>query len=171
MAQDVFSRTSQQFGGAISADATRVVFSGDGYDQGIGLILANVQVMYAQDVRRAYEIGSDKTYLIIGRTQGSANLSGVFGPKTLHTGFYTKFGNGCNADQNNLSLLAAAGCTVSAGATSAAIGGTAAAASIAGGTLSVTLKHCVINQFQLAIAAQDMAINNAVAIQFNSLEL
>lgn len=162
MAQDVFSRTSQQFGGAISADATRVVFSGDGYDQGIGLILANVQVMYAQDVRRAYEIGSDKTYLIIGRTQGSANLSGVFGPKTLHTGFYTKFGNGCNADQNNLGLLAAAGCTVSSGT-----GGHP----IAGGTLSVTLKHCVINQFQLAIAAQDMAINNAVAIQFNSLEL
>lgn len=94
MAQDVFSRTSQEFGGAISADATRVVFSGDGFDQGIGLILGNVQVQYSQMIRRAYEIGSTKTYLIIGRTEGAANLQGVFGPKQLHTGFYLKFGNG-----------------------------------------------------------------------------
>lgn len=153
MASDIYARTGNNFNGAFAADAARVVFGGD--VSGVGLLTQQLSVNYAQAVTRLYEIGTNFTYLIAGRTQGQVGMGRVLGPRPLQLGFYTKYGNVCNAATNNLNFEVSAGCT----------------ADTNGAPARFQLKNAVITNMGLSINAQDMLVNEQVNMLFISLEL
>lgn len=160
MASDVYGRAGQEFGGAIAADAARVVFSApeiDGF--GVGMLVQNLQLNYQQQITRVYEIGTDKTFYIAGRTQGQANIARIMGPRPVQLGFYTKFGNACLAAENNIDFIADTGCSSRSGTRF----------STGNNVYAFTLKHAVIISLGISIGAQDMVINEQVAMMFTAL--
>ena len=98
MAQDVYSR-EVQFGGAFSADGARITF-GDAFQ--CGMLVQNIQYQYQQNISRLYEVGCPDVYLVAGRTSGQVSIARIIGPKKLAAAFYTKFGNVCNAGENDI---------------------------------------------------------------------
>ena len=162
MAADVYSRAGQDFGGAVAADAARVVFSSgqtlDGF--GVGMLVQQLQLSYQQAITRVYEIGTDKTFYIAGRCQGQVNMARIMGPRPVQIGFYQQFGNACSAAQNNINFMADTGCNSSGGT-----GG------LGGGTYAFTLKFAVITNLGIQIGAQDMVINEQVSLMFSAMDL
>lgn len=160
MSADVFGRSGQDFGGAIAADGARVVFAGNGLDgSGVGMLVQQLQIAYQQQVTRVYEIGSDKTFYIVGRTQGQVSMGRIMGPRAVQLGFYTKFGNACLAAENNIDFLAEAGCSSAGGGR----------VGLSGNAYQFTIKHAVIINLGIQIGAQDMVINEQVQMMFTAL--
>jgi hypothetical protein len=145
MATDVFSR-DVSYGGSFSADGAAITFA----NFGPGVLVQNIQYQYQQAITRLYEVGSPLIYLVAGRTQGQVSLARVMGPVAITTGFYQQFGNVCNAAGNSLSFQAQMGCGTSGGGTVYTIG----------------LHHCVISQLGGSVSAQDMVINESLAMMF-----
>lgn len=150
MAADIYSRTGNDFKGAFSADAARIVFGGD--VSGVGLLTQQLSVNYAQAITRLYEIGTNFTYYVAGRTQGQVGIGRVLGPRPVQLGFYTKYGNVCNAATNNLNFEIAAGCTSP------------------NAPARFQLKNAVITNMGISVNAQDMLVNEQVNMLFISLE-
>jgi len=176
MAADIYSRAGNDFGGAFAADAAKVVFGSDFLGAGtatasgtraggVGLLTQNLQIQYSQAVTRLYEIGSNATFLVAGRTQGQASMGRVLGPRAVNIAFYTKYGNVCNAGQNNINFEADAGCPENAGLY---YGGGGATAS---GSYTFIIRYVVITNIGIAVAAQDMIINEQLQLMFISLEV
>lgn len=164
MATDVYGRGGQNFGGAIAADAARVVFStgtdGAGVnDPNPGMLVQQLRINYQQQVTRVFEIGTDKTYYVVGRTQGQSEMARIMGPRPIQLGFYTQFGNACLAASNNINFLAEAGCTNISGARTG----------LSGQAYSFTIKAAVIINLGVQIGAQDMVINEQVQLMFTAL--
>lgn len=174
---DIFGRVAQNFGGAMAADAVTMTFSGGvalpgGASSALldkGMLAQQMQMQYQQQVTRIYEIGSNYTYFIVGRTQGQLTLGRIIGPTAINKEFYLRYGDACKADTNTLTFEGVAGCT------GAGLFGTTpapgAAAITATGPSKFTVKHVLINSIGINIAAQDMVINEQLAMMFNSLEV
>lgn len=165
---DIFNRASNQFGGSFASDAAKVVFStgggaaaSPGGSGGVGLLTQSAQINYSQQITRLYEIGSNYTFLVAGRTQGTVSMARVLGPRQVQTQFYTNYGNVCNAANNNLTINMQTGCPTGAGA--GQDGGL--------GSIAFLIKNCVIVSLGLSIAAQDMIVNEQFQMMFISLEL
>ena len=157
MPTDVFSRGGHDFKGSFSADSAKVVFAGGGDLQagGVGLLTQNLSVNYTQQITRLYEIGSQNTYYVGGRTQGQATLGRVFGPRALQLGFYQKFGDVCKAADNTIDFSLEAGCA----------SGSQADFEKAG----FTIHNAVITSMGFTVQAQDMIINEQVQLMFVAL--
>lgn len=154
---DIFSRANQDFKGSFASDAAQVAFSGDGSGNvfGVGLLTQNLGVNYTQSITRLYEIGTNYTYLVAGRTQGQLSMGRVLGPRPVAAAFYTTYGNVCNAATNNLNFSAQAGCNSQS----------------LGGSLTFGVQNAVIVSIGLSVGAQDMVINENLAMTFISLTL
>jgi hypothetical protein len=156
---DIFGRASQEFGGAMAADAVKLTFSGEEatlFDS--GMLAQQLQMQYQQQVTRIYEIGTNKTYFIVGRTSGQVSMNRIIGPKAISSAFYRRYGDACNAEKNNLTFTGAAGCSTGGVINSQA-------------DSTYTVKHVLINSLGINVTAQDMVINEQVAMMFNSLEV
>lgn len=161
---DIFSRSGSDFRGSFASDAAKVVFSGsqqDGLSAGVGLLTQNMAVNYTQQVTRLYEIGTNFTYLIAGRTQGQLSMGRILGPRPVQIGFYTKYGSVCNAATNNLNFEATTGCQ----------GGENPSVTGEGASIRFGVKNAVITNIALTVAAMDMIINEQLAMMFISLDL
>lgn len=160
---DVFSRAGQDFGGAIAADAAQATFSsaGGGLGGSVGMLVQQLGINYQQQVTRIFEIGTESTYYVVGRTQGQVDLARVLGPRAVQLAFYTKFGNACNAATNNINFMADTGCPGAAGS-----GGSG----FSNGTYSFTVMYAVIIQLGITINSQDMIINEKVGMMFAALD-
>jgi len=145
MATDIFSR-DVSYGGSFSADGAAVTFA----NFGPGMLVQNINYVYQQSITRLYEVGSPRIYLVAGRTQGQVTFARVMGPVALTQGFYQTFGNVCNAAGNSLAFSAQMGCGTQGG----------------GATYTIGLNHCVISQLGGSVSAQDMVINETVAMMF-----
>jgi hypothetical protein len=145
MATDVFSR-DVSYGGAFSADGAAVTFT----NFGAGLLVQNISYVYQQAITRLYEVGSSDIYLVAGRTQGQVTLARVLGPSVLMPAFYTQYGNVCNAAGNSLTFTAQMGCGSQGG----------------GQVQTVGINHAVISQLGGSVSAQDMVINETLAMMF-----
>ena len=163
---DIFERTGNTLGGTFAADAATIVFATGGVggnaaggSGGVGLLTQNVQVGYQQQVTRLYEVGSNYTFLVAGRTMGTLSLGRVLGPRPVQTQFYQNYGNVCNAANNIINLAMTEACT--AGSTSGS--GT--------GSLAFKLNNVVLTSISISIAAQDMLVNEQVQAMFVSLDL
>jgi hypothetical protein len=164
---DIFARAGNDFRGAFSADAARVVFAGQGLASdagGVGLLTQNLSVNYAQQITRLYEIGTNATYLVAGRTFGNIGLGRVLGPRSVQLAFYTRYGNVCNAAQNNFNLEMDAACTNAPNAGGAAVGQ-------GSGNYRFAIRNSVITNIGIAIAAADMLVNEQLQMMFVSLDM
>lgn len=160
MTTDIFSRGGQDFGGSFAADAAKVVFSqADVNDGGVGLLTQNLAINYTQQITRLYEIGTQKTFYVVGRAQGQVSMGRVLGPRPVQLGFYQKFGNACNAAENNIDFLADTGCTQTGGQV----------VNFTEGVYAFGIRNAVITSIGITIAAQDMIINEQLAMLFVAL--
>lgn len=163
---DIFSRAGNAFGGSFAADAASVSFAfaefadnalgGDA--GGVGLLTQNLQFQYQQAVTRLYEIGTNLQFFISGRTQGTATLGRVLGPRPVQVEFYQKYGNVCTAETNNIDFRADTACEVDGDG-------------LSGGVYSFKIKHCVITNIAVSVRAEDMVISENLQLMYNSLEL
>ncbi len=161
---DIFGRASDVFGGAFSADDALITFPAD-FGSGVvgddgaalGLIAQNLQYNYQQQVVRIYELTSNSQYYIAGRTQGTAGMARILGPKPIQIAFYTKYGDVCNAGNNIVEINLLTGCT--SGDKPVTQG------------FALTLKYLVITSLGGMINAQDMIVNEQVAMMFAALDL
>lgn len=159
---DMFSRANDQYAGSFAADGAAITFPQfGGLDGGAGLLVQNLSVQYSQQVTKVYELGTQNIYYIGGRSQGSLGMSRIIGPRAIQVGFYTKFGDVCDAATNNIDItVRTAQCD------------TADAARPAGGPPSVySCKYCVIMSIGMTVAAQDMVVNEQLQMMFGSLNL
>jgi len=163
MATDIYGRAGQDFGGAIAADAAKVIFAGQDLDgSGVGMLVQSLKVGYQQQITRVYEIGSDKTFYVVGRTQGQVDMGRIMGPRLVQLAFYTKFGDACQAVSNNINFMVEARCST--------VNGTAIASLQDSGTAySFTIKAAVIINMGIQVGAQDMVINEQIQMMFTAL--
>ena len=169
---DVFSHNIA-YGGAFSADAAKLTFGGSGgsgsdsYSAGgasnyggVGLLTQQLRYTYQQVISRVYELGGPNIYLVSGRTMGSLSLSRILGVTTLVTGFYTAYGNVCNAGSNNLTFSAIAGCSNNS------LPGTTGS-----GSMAINLNYCVIEQVGGDVQAENMLMRENVNMIYLSMSI
>tara|TARA_Y100000310_G_C20369280_1_gene662767 strand:- start:26 stop:484 length:459 start_codon:yes stop_codon:yes gene_type:complete len=147
---DIFNRSGDAFGGAMSADASQITFTGGS----AGLLAQNLQLNYNQAINRIWEIESNKTYYIAGRSAGTLGIARIIGPKPLAQAFYTKFGDVCQAADNIMKIAGAAGC---GGATTT--------------QFNITCSNVVIVGLAWSITMAEMVMNQNISAMFNSLRM
>lgn len=146
---DLFSRSSDSFGGSFAADSAKLVFPGMGGE--FGMLVQQMQAQYSQQLSKIYEVGSNKFYYVAGRTTGGLNINRIDGPVKLGRTFLEKFGNVCNAGSNNMSFQLTSGCGAGGGSNT-----------------TYTAKFVVVQAVTIAVASQDMMINNGIQAMFGS---
>jgi hypothetical protein len=153
MADDIFSRKTDLFGGAFAADASELNLPGS--PDGKGLLVQQLQFTYAQQVTRLYEIGSQAIYYVGGRTNGDASINRILGPKRLAAEFYSDYGDLCNAGSNTLQFTMVAQCPSGAATRADA---------------HLILGMTVVTQVGVTMTAQDMLINEQMRMMYSGLK-
>lgn len=153
---DIFNRTTDVYGGSFSADQARLTFPAliSGLGSESGLLVQQMQVNYQQQVTRLYEVGSPRIYYVGGRTQGSAGLGRVVGPKKIAREFYRTYGDVCRARTNTLQFSVETGCDAEAAADS---------------RVSIVCHFVVITGVGFNVGAADMLINEQLQMMFSSM--
>lgn len=162
---DIFGRRPLDYGGSFSADGAQIEIAGL---VGIGLIVQQLSIQYQQPITRIYEVGTQKTYFVAGRPQGTANIASVLGPGSVFSTFYQLLGDVCNAPINDLRICLQAGCTTPIG-TSVSFPVPAIISSAVSSGMQLIAKNMVLQSIGLAVAAQDMVINQQLGLFFTSL--
>lgn len=158
---DVYSRASQNLADVIPVDAAKITFAADGGSSfGVGMLTQSIQIGYQQQINRLYEIGTNNTYFVGGRTQGQMSISRVIGPRAVQVAFYRKYGNMCNAKQNTINLAASGTCQGDS---------FVGAPNLQGSKFS--MRFCVITNIGITIGAQEMIVNENLQLMFVSLEV
>lgn len=153
MADDIFSRKTDLFGGAFAADSSELNLPGS--PSGKGLLVQQLQFTYAQQITRLYEIGSQAIYYVGGRTNGDATINRILGPKKLATEFYTDYGDLCKAGSNTLQFTMISQCPTGAQTQ---------------GKADLVLGMSVVTQVGVTMTAQDMLINEQMRIMYSGLK-
>ena len=151
---NMFNRSNAELKGSFSIDDMRMAF-GDLF--GVGLIAQSIGTNYARPVTQIYEMGTGATYLIDGRAAGQATLGRVLGPRNVQSGFYSKFGDVCNAVTNNILFQATAGCSTGGG------GGA--------GQYDFGLRACVITNISLQAQAENALFFENSVFKFVSMDV
>lgn len=164
---DLFGRIADAYGGAFAADSARITFAADpgflgsgvspgegGANGGVGMLTQQLSFNYQQQITRIYEIGTNYSFYVAGRTQGNLSIGRVIGPRPVAVAFYRKYGDVCQAATNHLDIEMATGCS--------SIGGF-------NQVYSFSLKFCVIMSIGVSVNAQDMMINEQLQLLFASL--
>lgn len=164
MAEDIFSRAGQEFGGAFAADAASITFAqGDiAGGGGVGLITQNLNFSYNQAITRIFEVGSNLTFLVAGRASGQAGVARILGPRRVQTQFYRKYGNVCNAATNHIDFSAESACQAGAGV---------GRGNFTSGVYAFTLRSVVIVGINVGTSAGDMIINEQLQMMYIALDL
>jgi hypothetical protein len=170
---DVFSRASQNLADIIPVDAAKLAFAaGDGTAFGVGMMTQNIQIGYQQQINRIYEIGTNSTYFVGGRTQGQIAIGRVIGPRPVQVAFYTRYGNMCNARNNTINLTTGfGGCSPDAAAALVANVDKNLPLGAGVGSSKFSMKFCVITNIGITIGAQDMIVNEQLQLMYVSLEV
>jgi len=172
MANDIFNRETDKFGGAFAADLATITFPnvqglGGQFSADFGLLIQRMQTSYQQQVTRLYEVGKPAIYYVGGRTSGDVMIDRVVGPRTIQETFYRKFGDVCQALSNTLDFEIATGCGSQGSATSVGVG---TVLQDFRGFAAYTAYFCVITSIGLGVQAADMLINENLRIMFSSFQ-
>lgn len=175
---DMFGRAADAYGGAFSADAARITFASDPglpppgllgttagglnppfdvletINGGVGMLTQQLSFNYQQQISRIYEIGTNLSFYVAGRTQGNMSIGRVIGPRPVAVAFYRKYGSVCDAATNHLDIEMATGCRTTGGYNQ---------------PYSFAMKFCVIMSIGVSVQAQDMMINEQLQVMFASL--
>lgn len=156
---DIFSRSTDTFGGSFAADQAFLTFpalenaAGVAIGADVGLLIQRLAMTYQQQITRLYEVGRPAIYYVGGRTSGDAGVDRVVGPRSIATEFYNTYGDICRARSNTLDFTIDNDC------------GFDEAAAFA----SYTAHFCVITTVGANVAAADMIINESIRIMFSSM--
>lgn len=184
---DILGRAESIVGGAFSADAGTLNFTG--LPSAVGLLVQNLNLGYQQTVNQLFEVGSPRRYYVAGRTMGNLGLSRVVGPVGIQKAFYSVYGDVCSANARIIQLAVGAGCrsgraagvgqqnnTVPGAFAGPSLSGAPAAfaGAVAGGgtttQASFDVYNPVILNFGLSIAAESMLINEQMGLMFGMLK-
>jgi hypothetical protein len=149
MARDIFNRVVD-LGTPLAADATRLILPDLGNEDHL---VQNFNAQYQQNINRLWEVGSDKTYFIAGRTQGSMQIKRIVGGKGIGEAFINKYADVCNIRDTDMSIALKAGCESSQG-----LG-------------SLDFQGVVITSIAYSVAAADMIINEDFSLMFARLSV
>ncbi len=93
------------FGGAFSIDDTTISFNTGGQDDpNLGQLVQSIQVGYGREVARHYELGSKKTYYLVGRAAGTASVKRISSLVGINTGFLLAFSSICDLASRSLTI-------------------------------------------------------------------
>lgn len=146
---DIFNRNVSTLGGVFTSDEAKLTLKGN-----LGVLVQQLSFQYAQTITRLYEVGGENIYYVGGRTQGNMTIQRVVGPTGTICAMYTQYGDVCKAKENVITLaLNQTDCSTGAGAKN-----------------TFTMKNVVITQTGIAVAAQDMIINENTTMMYSSLE-
>jgi hypothetical protein len=120
-----------------------------------GLLTQQLGVQYQQPITRLYEVGTQKTYYVAGRPQGSANIARILGPGTVMAELYECLGDVCKADKNDLCFCVEANCLGNSEQPFNA--------------MSLCIKNVVLQSLGFSVQAQDMIINEQMSLFFTAL--
>lgn len=155
---DAFGRLPPDFGGAFGADAAIVTFAlgpgGPSVAGGVGLLTQSLSFQYQQKIQRVYEVGSRSVFYVVGRTEGSAEVDRVLGPRPVLLAFYAAYGNACRAGENVLLFQVASGCQVP--------GDTGAGVAFA-------LLGVVLQSLAVSVRAEDMMVSEKLGMMYTAL--
>lgn len=152
---DIFGRSDVGFGGAFKSSLAQIKISGDGGDID-KLLITNLQATYQQPLNRIFEISSDKSYFVVGRTQGNGSIGAVFGPKRYAQAAYTNLADPCTATDVLFKFDKDASCDESGNPTGRGWGR--------------KLVRVILQSLAFQVNAQDMLINENLGFQFASME-
>lgn len=147
-AVDVFGRDASQggFGGAFNAAGARMTI-----DELGDMLVSQVQVQYQQQVTRVFNVQDDKTYYVVGRTNGQGSIGTVVGPKPAQDAGVEHLSDPCNQAIVRFDFT----------------GGNCENAPI---KRIRTVFDVVLNSVGFTIQAQDMVINEQLGFQFGRME-
>ena len=158
---DIFNRSTSNLGGVFTSDRAKLVFGGNI----LSTLVQQIQLNYSQAITRLYEVNSDNIYYVGGRTQGQANFGRVIGPSGTSRDVYNRYGDVCNARGNTIDLtLAETDC-------SSLVPGGAGTVNNPSAPTTYSLSFCVLSAIGISLTAQDMIINENMAITFGSLSV
>lgn len=170
----VFKRAETIWGNAFAASSLNVSF--DAANNLDVALMQNVNLQYAQNVTRLFEIGTingkSRVYYIAGRAQGNMGIGRVIGPRANLMAYYEKYGDACAARDNNMRLACdASECTVANVATQAAVNGAVGAANAAvAGRFVFLCGYCVLTSISVGLAAEQFIINESGTLMFSNFE-
>ena len=144
--EDIFNRQDNQFGGAFSAEQAKLTLVG-----GLATVAQQLQLTYAQQITRVWELGSNALYYVAGRTQGNATVQRIVGPQETIAAVYEDYGNVCNPQPLDVNFEPGGGdnCPEHNG--------------------NYTLEDAVITQVGFSVQAQDMLINENMQFMYSNL--
>lgn len=146
--RDIFNR-NVELGAPMSADAVRVLFSEFNEED---LMMQSIAFQYQQAITRLWELGSPKTYMYAGRTEGNINAKRVIGRTNASLGFIQRYGDVCNMSKNHLTLMMTPGCGVEEFEKS-----------------TIKASGCVINAVTYTVQAMDKIIHEDLNLMFVKL--
>lgn len=178
---DIFGRTDQMLRGGLSSDALFMSWPQlAAVNGGLGMLIQQVRVNYAQNIRRIFELGpgvipganggvnaffcdfvanplcslrTQPTYYIISRPEGQMQVQRYVGSEVLGQCFYRAYGSPCGA--NVLTMSGKAGCS---GASDSPM-------------LTWVVNGVVVNQYNADITGQESVIQEGFAAMFAGLNL
>ncbi len=152
---DIFNRATPKFGGSFTSDGARLNFAGD--IDGAGLLIQNVSINFQQSITRVWELSSNTTYYIGGRTSGQMGITRILGPAPLSRVFYTRYGDVCEvSDGSVITLNFENDCTPDDG--------------VVGLETTYQVRQPVITAIGVNMSAADMVISENVTMLFATLE-
>lgn len=161
IANDIFGRRALQFGGAFAADSARIHLGINCEDENgfpiksSGLLTQQFNVQYQQPITRLYEVGTQLTYYVAGRPQGTASIARILGPGSLMSAFYACLGDVCNANFNDMCFCVETNCLGNPDQDFNA--------------MEIGLKNVVLQSLGFSIQAENMIINEQLSLFFTSL--
>jgi hypothetical protein len=175
---DVYSRQRTGFGGSFASDLAALSIAGQA-NIPLGIV-QNVQVQFAQQIARIYDVsngglagaagGIVPVFYVGGRTQGNATIGRVLGPQSgALCNFYEEIGNVCSPQ--DLSFTFRGGCSVSSGrnATKPAAFRNAVGSATANG-VKYAIEAAVMTNIGIQVGAQDMIVNENITLMFANLK-
>jgi hypothetical protein len=147
---DIFG-TQSKLGGTFKGTAFAMAVGGGGGDFR-GAMVQQLQITYARQLERRWELGSTDCYFIEGHTEGQGSLQRIVGPKGLVDPMIKALANVCDAANRAMTLTAAQN-TCGNGAAS--------------GTL--TLESPVATRVMFGANVGNFIIDNSFELMFTSL--
>lgn len=176
----VYERQKTKWSGSFASDQAALTIGGNA-SVPLGIV-QNVQVTYAQQVARIYDVSNGglngtgvPVFYVGGRTQGQCTIARVLGPQSgALCNFYNTMGNVCQPQ--DVSFVFQGGCqgTQTTGSISGLTRTTEQAITAAIGArknnkVTYTLEGCVMTNLGLTVGSQDMIVNENVTIMFANL--
>lgn len=177
---DVYSRQRTGFGGSFASDLAAMTIAGAAGAQVALGIVQNVQVQFAQQIARIYDVSNGGTagaagglvpvFYVGGRTQGNATIARVLGPQSgALCSFYESLGNVCSPQDLNFTFRGGCGAQGSTRPTKrlplANAAGTANFNSV-----KYSIEAAVMTNIGIQVGSQDMIVNENITLMFANLK-